>query len=149
MTTGRASDYVLFNPTKRAANKSLALRIAAKYFNGKIIDKATIETSEWGICHVAAYTDLVGAMIATTQSDVQFGDVEWHSKGRIIMVREHPKKMKTPARITFYICEIKNLFENKSVGYSGVKWGDVSKVKLFVKTLPSTEFSELANADDA
>ena len=139
MTTGVRSAYVLFDPSRRIANKSIALSIAAKFFNGHIVDKASIETPDWGLCHVAAYTDLKGAMIATTESDVQYGEAPWHSKGRIVMVREHPKMTKSPARITIYVCEIEDLFKNKSVGHSGVKWEDVSKVSLFKKTLPSSE----------
>ena len=142
MTTGRPADYVLFNPTKRAANKSIALKIAAKFFDGEIIDKATVSTPEWGTCHVAAYTDTSGAMIATTDTDVQFGEAEWHAKERIIMVREHPKKHPTPASITIYVCKIEDLFEVKSVGHSGVKWADVGKVKLFGKTVASESFLE-------
>jgi len=149
MTTGRASDYVLFNPSKRAANKARAIELATEFFNGQVLDKSTIETPDWGACHVAAYTDLDGAMIATTKSDVQFGDAEWHSKGRIILVREHPNKGNTPARITFYVCEIRDLFEHKTIGYGGVKWPDVAKVQLFSKTLPSEELAMRGGANDA
>ena len=149
MPTAHAANYELFNPAKKVANKAIALRIATNVFDGKVIDNATIDTSQWGVCHVAAYTDLLGAMIATTDTDVQFGDLDWHSKEKIILVREHPKKGKSPARITIYVCKIKDLFENKSVGYSGVKWEDVSKVKLFGKTFPSSNFLENKNENDA
>ncbi|XOV83665.1 MAG: hypothetical protein ACFHXK_00820 [bacterium] len=139
MPTGQSSEYVLFDPKKRVANKAVAIKLAIHHFSGSPIDKATINTSDWGKCHVAAYTDLVGAMIATTETDVQFGDAEWHYKGRIIMVREQPSKRQSPARITFYVCEIEDLFREKSIGRSGVKWTDVAKMKLYGKTLYSSD----------
>ena len=143
MPTGHSSEYVLFDPKKRVANKASAVTLALHHFNGSPVDKATIDTPDWGRCHVAAYTDLRGAMIATTETDVKFGDVEWHDKGRIIMVREQPKKHPSPARLTFYVCEIEDLFQEKSVKNSGVKWSDVSKRKLYGKTMYSSDLEHV------
>ncbi len=141
MPTGRPADYVLFHPTKRAANKAIAVEKAAEFFKGKVLDKSTVETPDWGICHVAAYTDRIGAMVGNAKGDIKFGDVDWHEKGRIIMVRELPRSGNTPARITFYVCEIEALFAVKNVGASGIKWSDVGASKLFSQRMYSSDLT--------
>ena len=148
MPTGNARDYVLFNPTKRLSNKALALRIAADHFEGQSIDSSTLETPEWGRCHVAAYTDTLGAMIATTNSRGTYGDEEWHSKGRIIMVREQPRKMRSPARVTIYVLDIEPLFNLITIGRSGIRWSDISKNKLYSQTLIASELAAQYSNDN-
>ena len=148
MPTGRPQEYVLFHPTKRAANKALAVRLALHHLGGTKVDASTIETPDWGVCHIAAYTDTLSALVAASSTTVKFGEVDWHSKGRMILVREQPRKSRSPARLTIYVNDIEPLFGRITVGLGGVKWTGVSKLKLYSKTFDSMALEEdLAEAE--
>ena len=128
MPTATPSAYALLDPKRRQANKQIAQRVLTAVFDGKPIDALTSELPEWGTVHIAAYTDLDAAMICAANEAAEFGSTEWHSKGRIAMLREIPVKGRSPARCAVYICKIEDLFDHISVGRAGVKWADVSKV---------------------
>lgn len=149
MPTGRPQEYVLFQPTKRAANKELALKLATFHLGGAKVDGSTVETPDWGICHVAAYTDTISALVAASSTTVKFGEVEWHNKGRMILVREQPRKSRSTARLTIYVNDIEPLFGRITVGLGGVKWTGVSKLKLYSKTFDSEDLAEQIAAADA
>lgn len=143
MPTGNARDYVLFNPTKKVANKEMAVKIVLHHLGGEENDKSTITVPEWGTCHIVAYTDTVGATVGSTSTLVKYGDLEWHAKKRIVMVREQPRKGSSIARITIYICEIEDLFNKIPEGKAGVKWTDVSSCKMYSKTMSSDELASI------
>ena len=66
----------------------------------------------------------------------------------MILVREQPRKSRSPARLTIYVNDIEPLFSRITVGLGGVKWTGVSKVKLYSKTFDSLELQEnLAEAE--
>lgn len=143
MPTGNARDYVLFNPTKKVANKEMAVKIVLHHLGGEETDKTTVTVPEWGTCHIAAYTDTVGATVGSTSTQVKFGDLEWHAKERIIMVREQPRKGSSIARITIYICQIEDLFNKIPEGKAAVKWTDVSSCKHYSKVMSSAELADI------
>ncbi len=140
---------MLFHPTKRAANKELAIKLVLHHLGGSKLDGSTVETPDWGVCHVAAYTDTQSALVAASSTNVKFGEVDWHAKGRMILVREQPKKARSPARLTIYVNDVEPLFGRITVGLGGVKWTGVSKLKLYSKTFDSLELAEtLAEAGE-
>ena len=143
MPTGNARDYVLFNPTKKVANKEMAVKIVLHHLGGEENDKSTVTVPEWGTCHIVAYTDTVGATVGSTSTLVKYGDLDWHAKKRIVMVREQPRKGSSIARITIYICEIEDLFNKIPEGKAGVKWTDVSSCKMYSKTMSSDELASI------
>lgn len=148
MPTGRPQEYVLFHPTKRAANKELAVKLALHHLGGEKVDGSTVDTPDWGVCHVAAYTDTISALVAASSTTVKFGEVDWHSRGRMILVREQPRKSRSSARLTIYVNDIEPLFGRITVGLGGVKWTGVSALKLYSKTFDSEILAEeLAEAE--
>jgi len=130
MATGNARDYTLFDPKRRQANKQLAQRVIVSKLGGSIVDNSTNELPTLGTVHVAAYCDTEGAMITTAKEPAAFGAAEWHAKKHIAMVREIPAKRGTSARCAIYICLIKDLLENVTIGRAGVPWLQVGKVAL-------------------
>lgn len=111
-------------------NDPYALKIVAHYLGGDISDERTVLLPVYGHKHVAAYTDVDGAMIRTANEAAEFGEADWHQRERIAMVREIPSKGKTEPRCVIYICRIAELFDQITIGRAGVSWSDVSKATL-------------------
>ena len=90
-------------------NKKKALQFISKHLKAEIIDKKTVRTVEWGVCHVSAYTDPKGAMISTpNRNDNTYGDSDWHKNDYIIMFRDVGD-----GRCIIYVSKIKPLFDHQ------------------------------------
>lgn len=127
---------------KQHKNRKRALTVAAKLIAGaKIVDKATIETEEWGTCHFAAFADPSGAMISTpNRDDNNFGSARWHSRDHIMMFRDCRDGF-----CKIYVCEIEPLFGLRTIGHHGVKWVDVESVAKYSNIITSQYLLALEN----
>ena len=93
----------------------------------------TIKTSEYGSCHVSAYTHAKGAMISTPNRDDQnYGGAEWHKNDHLILFRDVGD-----GRCIVYINEIEPLFARRT---SWSSWGDLARYRRASKKLPSADF---------
>ena len=91
------------------------------------VDERSVEFAPYGICHFAAYTDQLGAMISTPErNDNEFGSADWHARENIMMFRDFGD-----GRCIIYVSPIRPLFGLRTIGYHGVKWPDVLKTSVF------------------
>jgi hypothetical protein len=87
------------------------------------VDERTVDFEPYGRCHFAAYTHPEGAMISTPdRDDNSFGSADWHSRDKIMMFRDFGD-----GRCMIYVCPIRPLFSERTIGHHGVKWPDVLK----------------------
>ena len=93
----------------QAANKAKAIKIMSRHFGATNATKASLDIPEWGDCQIAAYTLTNGAMIINASDPKSFGELPWHHRDHLIMLREI-SDVKTP-RCVIYICKIKDLFD--------------------------------------
>lgn len=113
------------NSGNKAANRHLAMQFFLNWIeNSKKIDAKTIETSDYGTCHVSAYTDAKGAMVSSGpgKPDQVFNPENCvpHSRDHWLMFREVGD-----GRVFVFICKPKDLFERRTIGANGVTWSDV------------------------
>ena len=123
--------YSLLTPGNghQMGNKKKAMTILAALFEAKQTSYESLDVPNWGDCQVAAYTSTDGAMIVNASDPKKFGELPWHHRAHLIMLREIPDP-KTP-RCAIYICVIKDLFDAPAaewLGKAGVKWTHVAKV---------------------
>ena len=110
-------------------NKKLAMEFITKHFDAEIIDKKTVRTKDWGLCHVSAYTHPKGAMISTPSSkDQNYGGVDWHKNDHVILFRDIGD-----GRCIIYICKIEPLFEHRTIGHHGVLWENIGKIASYTE----------------
>jgi hypothetical protein len=116
-------------------NKKKAIQFIAQHINAQIVDKNTVSSDKWGLCHVAAYTDFKGAMISTpNRADNNYEDVAWHLRNHIIMFRDVGD-----GRCIIYVCKIEPLFGRRTIGHHGVKWEDIQEIASHVEVLKSED----------
>jgi hypothetical protein len=113
-------------------NRRRALAFTLANLDGvERIDESTVVFPPYGTCRFSAYADANGAMISTPyREDNEFGSVDWHHLGRIMMFRDF---VDGTNRVMIYVCPIKPLFGLRTIGAHGVKWPDVDKVAEFKK----------------
>ncbi len=105
----------------QSANKKIAMTFVSKYFDAKQIDTRTVETCDYGTCHVAAFTHEKGAMInAPNRGSGKFGSRPWHSRDHFIMFRDVGD-----GSCIVYVSRIEPLFDKRTIGRAGVSWEDV------------------------
>lgn len=130
------------NSGNKAANRDLAMQFFLNWIVGsKKIDSKTIETSEYGTCHVSAYTDPKGAMVSSGpgKPDQVFNPESCipHSRDHWLMFREVGD-----GRVFLFICKPKDLFERRTIGTNGVTWTDVMSCAVVKKALKVAEVVE-------
>ena len=109
------------------ANRAKALAYVLGHITGvQPVDERTVNFPPYGLCHFAAYTHPDGAMISTPgREDNAYGSADWHARDGIMMFRDFGD-----GRCMIYVCPIKPLFENRTIGHHGVKWADVLKCSV-------------------
>ena len=108
----------------QAANKKKALQFITNFFDATPIDNGTVQTEDWGLCYVAAYTHQKGAMIsAPNRGTGKYGSRDWHKRDHIIMFRDLGN-----GHCKIYVSKIAPLFEHRTIGRGGVTWEDVEKL---------------------
>ena len=108
----------------QAANKKKALQFITNFFDATPIANGTVQTEDWGLCYVAAYTHQKGAMIsAPNRGTGEYGGREWHKRDHIIMFRDLGN-----GHCKIYVSKIAPLFEHRTIGRGGVTWEDVEKL---------------------
>lgn len=91
------------------------------------LDERTVHFPPYNICHFAAYTDPLGAMISTpNREDNAFGSADWHARDWIMMFHDFGD-----GRVGVFVCRTKSLFEKRTIGHHGVKWPDVISLADF------------------
>ena len=120
------------------ANRKKALEFVLRHLEGvRAINERTVEFLHYGICHFAAYTDPLGAMISTPdKEDNAYGSGDWHSRDNIMMFRDFGD-----GRCVIYVCPIEPLFDLRTIGYHGVKWPDVLKTAKFTRVFKAASRS--------
>ncbi len=110
------------------ANRNKAMAFVLNRVPGvSAIDERTVEFSPYGTCHFAAYTHPKGAMISSTgREDNRFGDADWHARDHIMMFRDFGD-----GRCMIYVCPIRPLFDERTIGHHGVPWENVLKHAVF------------------
>ncbi|MGR4864358.1 hypothetical protein [Caulobacter sp. LARHSG274] len=106
------------------ANRKKALNYLLSHIDGVIaVDERTVDFPPYGRCHFSAYTHAEGAMISTPgRGDEVFGSADWHARDRIMMFRDFGD-----GRCMIYVCPIKPLFGERTIGQHGVRWPDILK----------------------
>lgn len=116
-------------------NKQKAMKFVAHHLNAATVDKKTLKTCDWGMCHFAAYTHPAGAMISTpNRPDQEYGGADWHSNDHIILFRETED-----GRCMIYVSDIEPLFALRTIGHHGVKWADIEKVAKYTEVLKTED----------
>ena len=126
----------------QAANKKKALRIVEQRFDGHDVTRESMVIPGWGDCQVAAYTSTDGAMIANASNPQAFGELDWHNRDHLVLLREIPDP-KQP-RCVIYFCAIEDLFEApkaKWIGKAGLKWTHVSKIAKHKEVVMTDELA--------
>ena len=119
----------------QVSNKKKAMRYVAHHFAAIQLDKKTLKTKDWGMCHFSAYTHPTGAMISTpNKPDQHYGGVEWHSNDHIILFRELED-----GKCMIYVCEIEPLLDMRTIGHHGVKWADLEKVAEYTDVFKTSD----------
>lgn len=106
------------------ANRRKALTYVLGHIGGvSPVDERTVDFPPYGRCHFSAYTDTEGAMISTPgRGDEKYGSADWHSRDHIMMFRDFGD-----GRCMIYVCPIKPLFDERTIGHHGVRWPDIQK----------------------
>ncbi len=109
----------------QARNRNIAMRFVANFFEAEVIDNSTLETRDWGLCRVAAYTHKEGAMISNPNQMLgEYGGQDWHSsRNHIIMFRDLGD-----GNCKLYVSKIAPLFEHRTIGRGGVTWESVERL---------------------
>ena len=130
-----AERFLKLGNGNQVKNKQKAMKFVAHHMAAIPIDKKTLKTSEWGMCHFAAYTHPTGAMISTpNKPDQEYGGADWHNNDHIILFRELED-----GRCMIYVSEIEPLFALRTIGHHGVKWVDIEKVAKHTETLNTAD----------
>jgi hypothetical protein len=110
------------------ANRKKALEyVVANFSSITAVDERTVDFAPHGLCHFSAYTHPDGAMISTPgRGDDAFGSADWHSRDKIMMFRDFGD-----GRCMIYVCPIKPLFGERTIGHHGVRWNDILKHAQF------------------
>ncbi|MBT6012363.1 MAG: hypothetical protein HOG80_13390 [Candidatus Marinimicrobia bacterium] len=124
-------------------NRRSAVQFALRYFNAELIDESSISTEDWGVCRVAAFTDLKGAMIAAPNKQPMFGASDWHKNDHFILIRDLGN-----GECRLYINKIKELFKNISIGKGGVTWDDVEDLSVMSKTVKAQDIVDVHNENE-
>ena len=140
------SDYQFLKPGNghQMANKKKAMALIAKHLGGVNPTNESLDLPDWGNCQIAAYTSKDGAMIVNASDPKHYGELAWHHRDHLVMLREIPDA-KSP-RCIIYICKIKDLFDAPSeqwLGKAGVKWAFVGRVAKHKEIKPSAFFAAL------
>ena len=106
------------------ANRRKALAYVLANFEAMAeVDERTVDFEPYGRCHFGAYTHPDGAMISTPgRDDNTYGSADWHACDKIMMFRDFGD-----GRCMIYVCPIKPLFAERTIGHHGVRWNDVLK----------------------
>lgn len=136
------SDRILYlGNGNQHRNKKVAMQFLVSYFDASQVDSKTIKTSEYGSCHVSAYTHAKGAMISTPNRDDQnYGGAEWHKNDHLILFRDVGD-----GRCIVYINEIEPLFARRTIGHHGVTWLDIEELAKSYRVLTYTQVREYLN----
>lgn len=120
----------------QVSNKRRALASAIHFLKGaKAIDQRTIELPDWGTCHFSAFTHPKGAMISNPKKeDSSYGSADWHKRDHIVMFRDVGD-----GRCIVYICDIKPLFDMRTIGHGGVKWEAISRIAKHTEIISSSD----------
>ena len=119
----------------QSKNKKKALQFIAMHLNAGNIDKNTVRTDKWGVCHVSAYTHPKGAMISTpNREDQTYGGANWHQNDHIIMFRDVGD-----GRCIIYVSKIEPLFDYRTIGHHGVTWEDIEKLSSHIEVIKSQD----------
>ena len=119
----------------QVSNKKKAMRYVAHHFEAIQLDKKTLKTKDWGMCHFSAYTYPTGAMISTpNKPDQDYGGADWHSNDHIILFRELED-----GRCMIYVSEIEPLLDMRTIGHHGVKWADIAKLAEYTEVFETSE----------
>jgi hypothetical protein len=123
-----AKGFLVKGNGHQIANRRTAQALVARELPAvRVVDERTVDLEPYGLCHFAAYTDDQGAMISTpARDDNTFGAADWHARGRIMMVQDPGD-----GRCIVYVCPIKPLFGQRTIGLHGVRWNDVRKLAEF------------------
>ena len=119
-----ASTFLAKGHGNQNANRKKAMAYVLEHITAVIaVDERTVDFPPWGRCHFSAYTDENGAMISSSgRDDNAFGSADWHARDKIMMFRDFGD-----GRCMIYVCPIKPLFAERTIGMHGVKWPDVQK----------------------
>jgi hypothetical protein len=109
------------------ANRKKALTYVLEHVEGVTpVDDRTVDFPPFGRCHFSAFRHDEGAMISTPNRREEFGSADWHSRDNWMMFRDFGD-----GRCIIYVCPIKPLFGERTIGHHGVRWPDVLKHATF------------------